>query len=151
MRKIYWWTAEIISGLLIVLFVYTAVSKLLTFRSFQVVLSMSPVIGNYSAWLAWLLPAVEIITAALLFFPSTKRLGLLVSFVLLLGFTGYVFYMLHSGYHLPCTCGGVLKRLSWQEHLLFNAACTTVAGAGLLLHYRTKDVIAINRSSRIPV
>ena len=151
MRKVFSITAEIISGIFILLFFYTAISKLMTYQSFRTVLSMSPAIGKYAHLLAWFLPSVELVTVALLFIPRTKSLGLTFSLALMLLFTGYIFYMLQSALHLPCSCGGVLKHMSWKQHLLFNTSFTVIAVLGLLLQQRSKNFIAINRSSRIPV
>ncbi len=121
---------EIISGLLILLFVYTAVSKLLEYNRFVRTLSQSPLIKNYAHILAWLLPLFELSIAGLLVFPRTRLQGLFISSVLMLVFSSYVAYMLLSVTHLPCSCGGVLNNLTWKEHLVFNLASTLVAIIG---------------------
>jgi hypothetical protein len=52
---------------------------------------------------------------------------------------------------LPCSCGGVLKNLSWKEHLMFNFCFTAIAFIGWRFSKKNKDFIAINRLSRTPV
>jgi hypothetical protein len=35
--------------------------------------------------------------------------------------------------HPPCSCGGVLVRLSWRQHVLFNMFFLLVCGSGIVL------------------
>lgn len=111
---------EVISSLFILLFVYTALSKWLDFGSFQAFLTQIPLIGPFSMVVAWLLPVLEVWVAALLFFRSTRRIGLYASLILMLVLTGYLIYMLLYASELPCSCGGALRYLSWRSHLVFN-------------------------------
>src|SRR5262245_13181963 len=99
---------EIISSLLILLFVYTAISKLLDYDTFKVQLGKSPFINSFAGIVAWALPAGEIIVALALAFKKTRLLGLYVSLFLMTMFTAYIYAMLHYSYYLPCSCGGVL-------------------------------------------
>jgi len=55
------------------------------------------------------------------------RLGLWLSFVLLVTFEVYIATMLLSGLDLPCTCGGLISKLQWKEHLIFNVIFMTIA------------------------
>jgi putative oxidoreductase len=121
---------ELLAALLILLFVYTAVSKLLSFRRFQTVLSYSPLIGRYSKALAYTIPGVELLVAALLFLPQTRTKGFAGSILLMAAFTGYIAYMLLFEPHLPCSCGGVISSMNWTGHLLFNLVFTLVAWIG---------------------
>ena len=66
---------EIISCLLIFLFVYTAISKLLDYNSFEHVLQKSPLIGDYAAVVALTLPITESLVALLLIVPGTRLWG----------------------------------------------------------------------------
>jgi hypothetical protein len=127
---------DIISSLFILLFVYTAVSKLSTIRMFQVVLHKSPLIGEFNVLLSWAVPITELLITALLFVPRTRRLGLAVSLALMSLFTLYLCYMLLFTPDLPCSCGGVLKTLTWNEHLLFNIFFIFLAVTGLWLGRR---------------
>ena len=110
----------LISALLIVLFVYAACAKLFNYRQFIVQLGPSPLIGSYSVIIAWLIPATELVVAAMLAVKNTRFYGLLLSLFLLIVFTGYIAAMLLSGTNLPCSCGGAITGLSWKEHVLFN-------------------------------
>ncbi len=111
---------EIISAILILLFVYTALSKLLGLDQFRDVLWQAPMIGRGAGIVARAVPLTELLIALLLFFPITRVWGLYGSLGLLLVFTAYLVYMLFSMTDLPCQCGGVISNLSWTQHVFFN-------------------------------
>ncbi len=127
-------TIEIICGLLILLFVYTALSKLLAYRSFTAVLAKSPLIHGKAGVAAWLLPATELVAAILLMLPATRGKGLYASAFIMLLFTLYVAYMLLFEQNLPCSCGGLVSKLTWRQHLVFDMAFTVLAFVGTRLH-----------------
>src|SRR5690242_19385369 len=104
---------EIIVSLLVLLFVYTAVSKFLGFNVFRYQLGRAPYLTPYAGFLAWALPITEIFVALMLTLQSTRLYGLYSSLILLCGFTIYLGIMVGSGSKLPCTCGGVIQALSW--------------------------------------
>jgi hypothetical protein len=124
---------EIISSLLIILFIYTALSKISSYPTFIVQLSKSPFITSYAKSIAWALPAVEILISLLLVFKRTRLIGLYASFFMMSLFTAYLIIMLNFSYHIPCSCGGVLQNLSWNDHIVFNAFFIVIAGTGTLL------------------
>ncbi len=127
---------EIIAALLILLFVYTGVSKFLTIDRFIHVLGESPLIGKVSSLIAWVLPITELFIAGLLFIPRTRSIGLYSSFILMLIFTIYLGYMLAFTPNLPCSCGGVLQQMSWPQHFIFNIFFTMLALSGIWLSRR---------------
>ena len=124
---------QILSSLLILLFVYTAVSKWIDHQSFQNTISQSPLIGAYAGVVAWLLPIIELVIASLLFFESTRKGGFYAAGTLLILFSGYIGYMLLFSSHLPCSCGGVIRYLSWSEHLVFNVLWILLSLLGIVL------------------
>jgi uncharacterized membrane protein YphA (DoxX/SURF4 family) len=127
---------EIISALFILLFIYTATSKLMDYVSFREVLKTSPLIGNWASTIAWLLPILEISIGLLLLLPKTRLLGLWSSFIVMIGFTAYLVYMIYFTPNLPCSCGGVLKQMTWKEHLILNLAFIFLALIGLIINKR---------------
>lgn len=145
------WLIEIISALLILLFVYTGISKLNEQSNFRAVLSESPLIGSKANFFSWVLPITELTTASLLFFPFTRKWGFIISLMLMSLFTAYIAYIIFFMPHLPCSCGGVLKQMTWTQHLTFNIFITGLTTVGLWLYQKNKLFIAINRCSRIPV
>ena len=124
---------DFISFLLVTLWIYAAVGKLLQFENFQIRLSQFPFISEYANLLAWLVPGVEIIIALLFFFPCLKDEAYLASAALLLVFTVYISAVLNLSDSIPCSCNGVLPSLSWKEHILFNMGFILIALTGLIL------------------
>lgn len=111
-----------VTALLILLFVYTAGSKLLGLDVFENQLRRSPLIGSFSGFFSVMIPLIELMVAVLLLIPQTLKIGLYCSLALLVSFTAYLIYMLSIDIHLPCTCGGVISQMSWQQHVVFNLA-----------------------------
>ncbi len=118
---------EIIASLFVLLFVYTALSKWFDFENFKAVIAQSPLIGSIPTIIAWLLPLLELWVAGLLLFRLTRLVGLYASLILMIVFTGYLIYMLMYSPELPCSCGGVLRYLSWRTHVLFNIVLIVMA------------------------
>lgn len=114
-------TIDIISAAILLLFLYTGVSKLLNYSDLRFALTQSPLLAPFSKIAAWLLPASEIAIALLLFFPVTRTVGLYISLALLSILTAYLIYMVINTADLPCNCGGVITFLSWKQHILFNS------------------------------
>lgn len=132
-------TIELICGLLVLLFVYTALSKLLDYSTFTVQLSKSPFINPFAGTVTWALPAGELLAALALTFKRTRLLGLYASLFLMTMFTAYIYIMLQYSYYIPCSCGGVISKLTWSQHLWFNGAFVILSIAGILL--QTKRAI----------
>jgi len=125
---------EIISALLLFLFIYAALSKLLDFDKFKYQISQSPFITNISWLVVWAIPLGEITISILLIIKRTRVAGLYLSYFLMLLFTGYIFMMLRYSSYLPCSCGGVLSDMSWKQHFVFNLAFTGLSVAGIIIH-----------------
>lgn len=124
---------ELICLLYILLFVYAAVSKLLDFENFQVQLGQSPLLSAFAGWVSWGVPIVEIIIALMLVFPRFRLVGLYAAFSLMVMFTAYIYIILHYSSFVPCSCGGVLEKMSWDQHLIFNIVFILIGAQGILL------------------
>src|SRR5690606_38246751 len=124
---------DVAAYLFILLFVYAAVSKLLEYENFAVQIGQSPLLSAYAGLLAWLVPALEIIIAFLLIFKRLQFWSLFAAYVLLIMFTAYMFIMLNYTSFLPCSCGGILEKLDWTEHLIFNIGLVVLAFIAMIL------------------
>jgi len=124
---------EVLSALLVFLFIYTSISKLLDYHTFRQQLGQSPFITLYAPVIVWALPLGEIIIAGLLLYPRTRLTGFYLSFFILSLFTFYLVAMLRLSYFIPCSCGGVLQHLSWNAHIVFNIAFIILSTIGVLL------------------
>lgn len=127
---------EAISAIFIFLFVYTALSKIFTFHLFSQALKETPLIGGIAIYIAFLLPAVELTVSLLLLIPRTRRFGLYSTFALMLVFTLYLGYMILFTPQRPCTCGGVLEKMTWTQHLILNIFLTILSFTAILMNPR---------------
>jgi hypothetical protein len=48
-------------------------------------------------------------------------------------FTAYIVAILNFSNYVPCSCGGVLEKLGWREHLIFNSAFVVLGLIGIVL------------------
>jgi uncharacterized membrane protein YphA (DoxX/SURF4 family) len=129
-RKIF---LEIISNLIILLFVYAATSKLIDYEEFKIQLGKSPFINEFAGVTAWALPIGEILVGLALAFYRTRLLGLYASLFLMTMFSAYIYAMLHYSYYIPCSCGGILSKMGWTTHLWFNIGFVILSIIGILL------------------
>lgn len=136
--------SDIIRYLLILLFAYTAASKMLTYPLFVIQLGLSPLLPAFATKIAWLVPLIEFLVALLLVIPSLVTLGLYASWVLLFFFTLYVGGILTIASHIPCSCGGVLEALSWGQHLAFNVAFLALNTLVLFWTYRDRTKVLVS-------
>lgn len=125
---------DIISAVFVVLFVYAAGSKLMDYGKFRVQLSQSPLLTVFAGIVVWLVPAVEITVAALLITIRFRLIGLYATFTLMVMFTAYIVAITQFSDYVPCSCGGVLEKLSWNQHLVFNIIFTALAFVAVLYY-----------------
>lgn len=138
---------KIVSFLYILLFVYTATSKLLNIELFQLRLERFPFISTYAIWIAWGVPFLEIMIAGLFLFPKFILTALYASFSLMSIFTAYIILVLKFSDSVPCSCGGVISALDWKEHLIFNYAFIAIAIIGILLIEKNKKHVTIKNTT----
>lgn len=122
----------IVCLLLILLFTYSSISKLINFEGFEYDLNKQPFSNALTPVLAFLIPAVEIALVVLLSFDRTRKTGMYLSLVLMVIFTVYTcLVLLHAFEYVPCSCGGVIGRLTWPQHLVFNLFFVGVSVVGI--------------------
>lgn len=136
---------EIVVLLLVVLFLYTGVSKLVDFKGFTYELNNQPFPNSFTPLLRWLIPITEIAIVAALLFEKTRLIGLYSSLLLMTLFTIYTALVLfHVFEYVPCSCGGVIKYLTWPQHLLFNLVFVSITFIAIKQHNREKLQINYN-------
>lgn len=124
--------------LLMLLFIYAAVFKILDIKNFIGYINVYHPFGrNISGTVALGIPLIELCVAGLLFVPRLRLTGLYASMILMLGFTLYIGYFTFiNTTKRPCACGGIMNSMEWKEHLIFNIAFTILAITGIALHIR---------------
>lgn len=132
-------TVDILVYLFILLFVYTATSKIYGFREFNSVLYSIPLFGSAHFILAVLIISLQLVIGFLLIIPSTKSLGLYATLILLVIFTVYLIYMVSFAATLPCSCAGISANLTWKNQIWLNIILIVLAGFGILTNQYKKQ------------
>lgn len=130
---------DIIISLYVLLFLYAASSKLIEYDKFQLQISKSPIITDYAPIIVWMVPALEIIISIMLLIKKTLMLGLYAALGLMCLFTAYIYAILNFSDDIPCSCGGVLQKMGWTEHLIFNIGFVLLAVAGIVLQAKIEE------------
>lgn len=130
----------VVALLHILLFTYAAVSKILDFQNFQIQLGQSPLLSAFAAYISVAVPVVELILVTLLLFTKCRVLGLYGSFVLMVMFSAYIIIILNFSSFTPCSCGGILEKMSWTQHLIFNVVFILLSATALILQSKTRFV-----------
>ncbi|RKT01759.1 MauE/DoxX family redox-associated membrane protein [Chryseobacterium defluvii] len=136
---------EIVVFLQIILFIYTGVSKFLDFDNFTIDLNRQPFPHSITTVLEWMLPTSEITISLMLCINQTRRLGLLFSLTLMGLFTTYTALVLFNVFdQVPCSCGGIIKNLSWSQHLLFNLFIVSITFIALIQKEKPNEKLSLN-------
>ncbi|SHF39385.1 DoxX family protein [Chryseobacterium sp. OV279] len=123
----------------ILLFCYAAISKIFDFENFQVQIAQSPLLSAYAGFVSYAVIIIELLIVLALIFTNTKRLGLYASLGIMVAFTVYIFLILNYSEFIPCSCGGILEKMGWTEHLIFNIICILMAIAAIVVLERENE------------
>lgn len=104
----------------ILLFTYAAVSKLLDFEHFRIQIAKSPLLSAFADIVSIGVPLVEILMSLLFFVPRYRATAFGLATGLMSMFTAYIVIILNFSSYVPCSCGGILEKMGWTEHLVFN-------------------------------
>ncbi|WP_410479101.1 MauE/DoxX family redox-associated membrane protein [Pedobacter psychrodurus] len=125
---------DLLSSVLILLFLYTTFSKLADFKGYANEMMAKPFAGWLKVLLIWSLPPIETAISVLLFFSRTRRTGFLISSLILIIFSIYIGLVLLGYFEkTPCSCGGVLKSMGFKAHLWFNIIFISLSSFGFYL------------------
>ncbi|MBH2003265.1 MAG: hypothetical protein I8H66_01115 [Sphingobacteriia bacterium] len=132
MKKSIW--LELCCALLILLFAYVSISKFINYPVFFDAMKTQP----FPDWMGWFiastLPAAELLIAGLLFFDRTRRPALKVALSLMVAFTIYAaLFAFNIIAKKPCICGGIMEKLTWENHFYINLFFTAISMIGLWL------------------
>jgi hypothetical protein len=123
--------------LLCTLFIYAGIFKAMDYQLFLSDLSKSPLLVKYDKTL--LAPAVlgiEFLIVVLLSFTLTRKAGLFLSFFVMLLFTLYLSTLYFFYTNIPCSCGGILGKMPYPTHIIFNAVFTLMAATAILVNVK---------------
>jgi putative oxidoreductase len=140
---------ECIAALLILLFLYASVSKFLDFKRFIDEINNQPLPNSWTPFLVWGIPFLEIAISAAVAFEYTRLLGFYAALVMMILFTIYsILILTHFFPYIPCSCGGVIRKLTWPQHLILNLLYMALSILGIILQ-RSKHLkpILITKNS----
>jgi hypothetical protein len=124
----------IIVILISMLFAYAGIFKAMDYTLFVSDMGRSPLLVKYNKNL--LGPAVlgtEFLIVALLNFPATRKAGFFLSFFVMAIFSLYLSTLYFFFTNIPCSCGGILGKMPYPVHIVFNICFTLLSAAGVLL------------------
>lgn len=109
------------------LWIFVAYNKFSDFSGNMDAMLRQPLPRPLAIVLAYLIPTSEIMAAVLIGIKSTRLIGLVLSSLMMLAFTGYVgLALLHVwSDELPCSCGLIIQ-ISWKSHFILNIYLTLI-------------------------
>lgn len=140
---------DLIAALLMILFLYTGISKLAEYLVFKEQIAESPLLAKFASFIAVLLPITEFGATILLIVPRWRLKGFFASLTLMILFTLYIVAILSFNEHIPCSCGGVIALLSWKQHIIFNGLFIVLSGIGIILERDIKSRIEMRKVQKI--
>ena len=128
--------------LFIVLFAYAGLTKLLEGHLFYDNIRNSPILGGkaMASLASWTIPLLELAVALLLIWKKTRLLGLYGVAVLMFLFTGYTLAIVFFSPYRPCSCGGIISLLSWEQHLVLNMIFLLLALLAIWSSHKNKGI-----------
>lgn len=115
-----------VSYFFVLLFIYASISKVLDFENFQSQIALSPLLSSFAASISYGVIISEMIIVVLLIFPKSRIYGLYASLGLMSAFTIYIYLILNYSDFIPCSCGGILEKMTWDQHIIFNIISTLI-------------------------
>lgn len=133
--------SDAVAIIVAMLFLYTSISKYLTYDDFKWAMENQPFPKGLSWFLILFLPPLEIALAVLLFLSKTRALAFRLTFGIMTVFTVYIAIIsLHVFRYVPCSCGGFIQSLSWHQHLLLNLVLLTLTIIGWRIEHDLKTL-----------
>jgi hypothetical protein len=91
----------------------------------------------FAKWISWFIPGIELVISLMLAIPKYRYEGLYASFSLMTMFTAYIIAITRFSSFIPCSCGGILQHMSWNQHLIFNIFFVMLGAVAIMLHKRS--------------
>ncbi|WP_026968020.1 MauE/DoxX family redox-associated membrane protein [Algoriphagus terrigena] len=130
---------EVCALLLAFLFAYTGIVKLYDWQETRLAM-YNQVIPDWSQeLLLYGIPVMELLLAVLLLVPRFRRMGFVISVILMGSFTAYVAWVwLGLAGRTPCSCGGIISSLTWGQHLIFNLVFLGISIVGVWMERKER-------------
>lgn len=114
-------SVQLATGALASLFCYAALSKLLHYQQSENEMLNQIFPRPWALVFTWLIPSLELLLVIGLLWKTTQRVAMWAATLLLLLFSLYIALVMSGVFgRVPCSCGGILKNMSYGMHLVFN-------------------------------
>lgn len=124
----------VLSCCFILLFVYAAGSKWKEGDLFLAQVGQSPMLTWWANVVVVLVPSLEVLITIMLMVPKWRLAGLYAFFQMMVMFTAYIFIITRYATYVPCSCGGILSKMTWDIHFVFNIAMIALAVLAILIY-----------------
>lgn len=125
--------AETIIFLLLLMWAYTFVSKLIDFDTFERQINGAYLLSALGSALPYVLQILHLSIVVLLIKKSWRKIGLITSLFILLIYTAYLVYILKFAPTIPCSCISLFRGWNWDDQLWINLAVITLNIIGLIM------------------
>lgn len=130
---------EVITSLLIVLFLYATLIQVVFHNTFQSQLTRALPGQSLAIIISYTLPVLQVLLAYLLWRPATRLTGLCVSLAAISCFTVYLVIMLPVANRSYCRCGETWSTATLGTNILINLAIILVIGTAIILAGRQRN------------
>lgn len=130
---------EVIASLLIVLFLYAAISQVVSHPTFQSQINRSLSNTVLSGIIAWLIPAIQLAIVIILWRPATRLAAFGCSLAMVGCYTVYLIVMLPGAFKSNCHCGELWQQATLEINVLVNLAIIFLAATAIILSGRFKE------------
>lgn len=139
------------TGSLTMLFCYAALSKLVNYQESKKEMLNQPFPDWLAVQLVWVIPLLELVITISLLIPALRVKGLYASLLILTIFSVYILFAMTSVFgYIPCSCGGILKNMGYEMHLIFNLLFVIIATIGILIEkHLSKCKISIKKERSV--
>lgn len=131
---------ELIIAVLVALFLYASFSKYADFDYFKKSMHNQPFPAWFSDFLIDTIPPFEIMIVIALIFEKSRMLALRSYITLMSLFTLYILAIkLNLFKNIPCSCGGIIRKLNWEQHLVLNLFFLILAVVAFQLNRKIRE------------
>ena len=128
-----------INNILLIVFAFAAITKLLEQEKFYTNLVNSPILELPSLVIhimAWLIPILEVFVVIGLIWKRFQVQAIYLIVILLITYIIYTLAILLVAPYSPCSCGGVIALIGWTQHLYLQIGLLSLTFVEMYYHFK---------------
>lgn len=115
------WILEGLMMIIICLYVFVTVNKLVGFEPFITQLKQQRLLKDFATLIAVMVPIWHAALVVLMLIPKTRMLGIWTSMITIMTYNLYIGAMLTEKFGpIPCNCVGIWHTMSWEAQFIIN-------------------------------